>query len=360
MILILMNRDCLISRNSSLFFILDTWGDYLISKVSYDSEHLISVVIRHRDTDNGISKGQPIDRLTVSSDIKNGLVYFTIYSGTNSWKKGKQIFTYSINGTPYLRIDKNKVKLDNLGDLPEVSLDKSDSEKQIQELELQPEPEVTPSSSRGSLPKESSEELPQELELQPEPDTVSEPEPQDEEATPEQLSQVSDLQNQIDELENMLSSNILSTPEPEPQDEEATPEQLSQVSDLQNQIDELEDVLFSQLHPSSEEATPEQISQVKELEKEIEILESADIEHEIIQTLQKQNKKLDDIEKKLLTTNVKKTTESEILEAYCVKCKTKRPIKNPQETVMKNGRNALKGFCSVCNCKVFRIVKMKK
>ena len=159
----------------------------------------------------------------------------------------------------------------------------------------------------------------------------------------------------------MLSSNTLTTPEPEPQNEEATPEQLSQVSDLQNQIDELEDVLFSQLHPSSEEATSEQISQVKELEKEIEILESADIEHEIIQTLQKQNKKLDDIEKKLLTpSNAKKTTESEIPEAYCVKCKTKRPIKNPQETVMKNGRNALKGFCSVCNCKVFRIVKMKK
>jgi len=321
MILILMNRDCLISRNSSLFFILDTWGDYLISKVSYDSEHLISVVIRHRDTDNGISKGQPIDRLTVSSDIKNGLVYFTIYSGTNSWKKGKQIFTYSINGTPYLRIDKNKVTLDNLGDLPELLLDTSDSEL-TQEPELQPESDTTPSSPRGSLPKESSEELPQELELQPEPTT---------------------------------------TPEPEPQNEEATPEQLSQVSDLQNQIDELEDVLFSQLHPSSEEATSEQISQVKELEKEIEILESADIEHEIIQTLQKQNKKLDDIEKKLLTpSNAKKTTESEIPEAYCVKCKTKRPIKNPQETVMKNGRNALKGFCSVCNCKVFRIVKMKK
>jgi len=350
-----MNQDCLISGNFSLFFIMDTWGDYLISEVSYDSEHLISVATRHRDTENGISKGQSVDRLTISSDIKNGLTYFTIYSGSNSWKKGKQIFTYSISGTPYLRIDKNKVKLDNLGDLPEVILDEFTSEELPQELELQPEPE-TPS-PRGSLPKESSEELPQELELQPEPVT----EPQDEEATPEQLSQVTDLQNQINELENMLSSNTSSLSESEPQDEEATPEQFSQVTDLQNQIDELEDVLISQLDTSSHEATPEQISQVKELEKEIEILESADIEHEIIQTLQKQNKKLDDIEEKLLhPSNTKKIEESKILEAYCIKCKTKRPIKNPQDTVMKNGRNAVKGFCSVCNCKVFRITKMKK
>ncbi|MBT5200719.1 MAG: hypothetical protein HOM02_02560, partial [Thaumarchaeota archaeon] len=154
---------------------MDKWADYLISEVSYDSEHLISVAIRHRDTDDGISKGQSVDRLTISSDIKNGLIYFTIHSGNNSWKKGKQILTYSIDGTPYLRIDKNKVKLDFLGDLPETLLVKSEPSE---ELELQPE--VTPSSSRGSLPKESSEELPQELELQPE--------PQDDEATPEQVS----------------------------------------------------------------------------------------------------------------------------------------------------------------------------
>jgi len=326
---------------------MDKWADYLISEVSYDSEHLISVAIRHRDTDDGISKGQSVDRLTISSDIKNGLIYFTIHSGNNSWKKGKQILTYSIDGTPYLRIDKNKVKLDFLGDLPETLLVKSEPSE---ELELQPE--VTPSSSRGSLPKESSEELPQELELQPE--------PQDDEATPEQVSQVSDLQNQIDELEDMLTSQILSSSQPEPQDDEATPEQVSQVSDLQNQIDELEDTLFSQLHPSSDEATPEQISKIKELEKEIQILESTDIEHEIIQTLQKQNKKLDDLETKLTSSTIKKTTLSKTLEAYCVKCKTKRKIKNPQETIMKNGRDAIKGFCSVCNCKVFRIGKMKK
>ncbi|WP_221624836.1 DUF5679 domain-containing protein [Candidatus Nitrosopumilus sp. SW] len=54
------------------------------------------------------------------------------------------------------------------------------------------------------------------------------------------------------------------------------------------------------------------------------------------------------------------SSESYSPEAYCVKCKTKRKIKNPEETIMKNGRPAIRGICSTCNCKVFRIGKMKK
>ena len=288
------------------------WADYLISEVNYDSEHLISVAIRHQDTDKGITVGIPVDRLTISSDIKNGLLYSTIYHGINTWKKGKNIQTFFIDGTPYLRIDGNKVSLDYLGDLPNSSI-------VIEEPtpELLPEPAVeTAPSSKGPLPKESAEELPQELELLPEPAV-------------------------------------------ETQEEEVTPEQLSQVNNLEHQIDELEDILFSQLDPTSE-GTPEQLSKIKELEKEIEKLETVDLEHEIIQTLQNQNKKLDNIEKKLQNPSTKKSTTSDSLEAYCVKCKTKRKIKNPIATVMKNGRDAVKGSCSICDCNVFRIGKMKK
>jgi|APSaa5957512535_1039671.scaffolds.fasta_scaffold09811_6 hypothetical protein len=275
------------------------WADYLISEVSYDSEHLISIATRHQDTDNGITEGEPIDRLTIASDIKNGFTYITIYSGNNSWKPGNKLKTFSIEGSPYLRLDKNKVKLDFLGDLPESLFVET-----IQELELQPEPITEPeppSSPRGSLPKESAEELPQELELQPEPIT----EPGEEEATAEQLSQVNDIQQQIDDLENILSNQKFT-------------------------------------EPGEEEATAEQLSKVKKLEKEI--------------------KKLEAVENKLDNSdNVEiKIPESSSQEAYCVKCKTKRIIKNPEETTMKNGRPAIRGICSVCGSKVFRIIKMKK
>jgi len=125
------------------------WADYLISKVRYDYENLISTAIWHQDTDLEITLGEHIDRSTTASDIKNGLFYITIYNGKNSWKKGHKIQTFSIGGIPYLCINENKVKLDYLGDLPELLLVKSNSI-------FEPEP---PSRPRGSLPKESAEEL---------------------------------------------------------------------------------------------------------------------------------------------------------------------------------------------------------
>jgi hypothetical protein len=42
-------------------------------------------------------------------------------------------------------------------------------------------------------------------------------------------------------------------------------------------------------------------------------------------------------------------------EAYCVKCRAKREIKDPQEVTMKNGRPATKGVCPVCGTAIFRI-----
>jgi hypothetical protein len=43
-------------------------------------------------------------------------------------------------------------------------------------------------------------------------------------------------------------------------------------------------------------------------------------------------------------------------EAYCVKCREKREIKNPEEVTMKNGRPALQGTCPVCGTKLFRML----
>ena len=44
--------------------------------------------------------------------------------------------------------------------------------------------------------------------------------------------------------------------------------------------------------------------------------------------------------------------------AYCVKCRAKREIKDPEVTKLKNGRPAVKGTCPTCGTKVFRIGKM--
>ena len=45
------------------------------------------------------------------------------------------------------------------------------------------------------------------------------------------------------------------------------------------------------------------------------------------------------------------------MEAYCVKCKAKKEIKDPVNVTLKNGRKAVKGKCPDCSTSMFRIVK---
>ena len=45
--------------------------------------------------------------------------------------------------------------------------------------------------------------------------------------------------------------------------------------------------------------------------------------------------------------------------AYCVKCKAKVDIKNPEKVTMKNGRPAMKGVCGACGTGVYKILPSK-
>ncbi|MCY4528249.1 MAG: DUF5679 domain-containing protein [Chloroflexi bacterium] len=45
------------------------------------------------------------------------------------------------------------------------------------------------------------------------------------------------------------------------------------------------------------------------------------------------------------------------MEAFCMKCRTKREMSNPQAITMKNGRPATQGVCPVCSKKMFLIRK---
>ncbi len=42
-------------------------------------------------------------------------------------------------------------------------------------------------------------------------------------------------------------------------------------------------------------------------------------------------------------------------EAYCVKCKQKREMKDAKEVTMKNGKKATKGTCPVCGTGMYKI-----
>ena len=45
------------------------------------------------------------------------------------------------------------------------------------------------------------------------------------------------------------------------------------------------------------------------------------------------------------------------MQAYCVRCRAKREMRNAKVITMKNGRPATQGVCPVCNTKMFRIGK---
>ena len=45
------------------------------------------------------------------------------------------------------------------------------------------------------------------------------------------------------------------------------------------------------------------------------------------------------------------------MQAYCMKCRTKREMSNPRPIKMKNGKPATQGVCPRCDTKMFRIGK---
>ncbi len=51
------------------------------------------------------------------------------------------------------------------------------------------------------------------------------------------------------------------------------------------------------------------------------------------------------------------TKGGEPMQAYCVKCRAKREMKDTKAITMKNGRPATQGVCPTCGTKMFRIGK---
>ena len=46
-----------------------------------------------------------------------------------------------------------------------------------------------------------------------------------------------------------------------------------------------------------------------------------------------------------------------LMQAYCMKCRAKREMKDTKSITMKNGKPATQGVCPTCGTKMFRIGK---
>ena len=201
------------------------------------------------------------------------------------------------------------------------------------------------SSPHGTLPKEVKAKPPS-------------PEP---EGTPEQLTQIEKLEKQIKEFEAEVKAEKLSKPEPTlpkpeptlPKPEPTLPKPEPTLPKPEPTLPKPEPTLPKPepTLPKPEPTLPKPVVEKESIDKEIEGL------HELENEVKKLEKALQEISEENKTST--DSQEFEIF-AYCVKCKTKRKIQDPQETTMKNGRPAVRGTCTECGTKVFRIGKLVK
>jgi len=97
------------------------WADYVISQADHGSNNKTGNLKQHVDNGKNIGFAEVVPRSTVIANIKKGKSYVTVFNGLANMKKGQQIKVHNVDNDFFLRIDKNKVGLDYLGPIPEIS-----------------------------------------------------------------------------------------------------------------------------------------------------------------------------------------------------------------------------------------------
>ena len=59
----------------------------------------------------------------------------------------------------------------------------------------------------------------------------------------------------------------------------------------------------------------------------------------------------------VVSGSIKRAKGDSLMQAYCVKCRDKKEMKNAKAITMKNGKPATQGVCPTCGTKMFRIGK---
>ena len=97
------------------------WADKLISEVKYDDDHSRIIECKvHEDKTDKVGPSFKEARETVAKNLES-MTYYTIFkkAGSEEWSKGDNVIRFSIDNEVFIRTDGNKVKSDNLGNLPE-------------------------------------------------------------------------------------------------------------------------------------------------------------------------------------------------------------------------------------------------
>ena len=134
----------------TIFFEMAKWADYLISEVLYDPNHLILKIKQHNDNGNMITPGEIVDRDTLANNLGHGAKYMTLYNDLGKVRIGKNVKYFRAYEHHYIRIDKNKVTTDDLGDLPRIIEPGHEEKPALSKSKPKPTAETKPLSASSS------------------------------------------------------------------------------------------------------------------------------------------------------------------------------------------------------------------
>jgi len=95
----------------------------LVSAVRYldtKTKERISELRVHEDQVNNVGTASEWTKTKVINSIESGNTFYTIYKGNDGkYQRGAEINVITVEEKKFLRTDANKIKEDNLGELPE-------------------------------------------------------------------------------------------------------------------------------------------------------------------------------------------------------------------------------------------------
>lgn len=100
----------------------EKWADFLIDAVRFNSQHTHIDLVRCRaDLGDKVSDSTvQFSRQQVIAKIRAGIKFCTIYKGENgNWKRGAAVIIVTIDGEEFIKTVSDKIKKDNLDNLPE-------------------------------------------------------------------------------------------------------------------------------------------------------------------------------------------------------------------------------------------------
>jgi hypothetical protein len=100
---------------------MEKWANYCIKSVHYDNDHSrIDSCEVLEDLGDNFGNSSTQKKSIIVSNLKKNLSYMTIYENSeNKYRKGDNVITYVMENEDFIRTDGNKIKKDNLGELPE-------------------------------------------------------------------------------------------------------------------------------------------------------------------------------------------------------------------------------------------------